>query len=253
MWVFGGRSAIGTAHEKAALPCQDFWASRLSKAVPNRHVIALADGAGFAKHAESAACSSVNQALEGMAEYTGDLRDIGMNEVCDWLSKVRERLSAEAKEAQCDLTDFSCTLLGALVEGEEAYFWQIGDGGWVVQTERGIEVATWPSSGEFINQTVFATSATALTEWTHAFITHTQTILGFTDGLEHLCLDFPNKAVHEPLVTKLFSSLSTEPSPVEVEDHLESFLSSRLVNDRTDDDKTMVLAWQRSAAKDANG
>ena len=253
MWDVGGRSVIGTAHEKVALPCQDCWVSRPHRGLSNRRLIALADGAGFAKHAEAAARIAVERAVEQMAEYSGDLHDIGADEVHDWLSSVRERLAEEARETQCDLGDYSCTLLAALIENEEAYFWQVGDGGWVVQTQQGIEVATWPSSGEFINQTVFATSERALSEWTHAHIPKIQAILGFTDGLEHLCLDFPNKAVHRPLVAKLFASLSNCPSPSEVENHLQSFLSSDLVNDRTDDDKTMVLAWPSHVAKNANG
>ena len=67
----------------------------------------------------------------------------------------------------------------------------------------------------------------------------------FTDGIERLVLDFADLTPHEPF----FSSMII---PVErsekggrlsgLSQSLHAFLDSDKVNDRTDDDKTLILA-----------
>lgn len=244
MWVVGGKSVIGTAHERAAIPCQDFWITQSCAQETGRKVIAIADGAGFAKYADFAARISTEHVVNEMRSYSGALKDIGELDVLGWLSSVRRRLVSESEELEAKIVDLSATLLVAIFEGDEAFFWQVGDGGWVIQTDSGIEVATWPDSGEFINETVFSVSERAAGAFSNVYVKGIRAILGFTDGLEHLCLNYITKSVHAPLVTKLFAALEGNPEVGLLERQLGALLSSTLVNDRTDDDKTMVLAWK---------
>lgn len=225
------------------MPCQDAWASTVIKA-GSRLLVAIADGAGFAKLAEAASFKATAQALELMAAFSGPLEEVSEAHVMGWVEGVRNALAELAAENLCSIKECSSTILCAIVEGDEAYLWQIGDGSWVVETESGLEVATWPCSGEFINQTVFITSDDASEKWTHAYYEKVSRILGFTDGLEHLCLDFPNKAVYAPFVTKLFRALSQGSVQENVQEELARLLSSPIINERTDDDKTIVLIWR---------
>lgn len=218
-----------------------------------RILLAIADGAGFAKHADLAARIAVERALELMAACDRDLNDISEADISGWLTGVRQRLESEASASGTDLTDYSCTLLGALIENGMGHFWQLGDGGWVVQSANGIEVATWPSSGEFINQTVFVSSDGYWEKWTQASMKEITAVLGFTDGLEHMALDYPTQTARETFVGKLFAALASSPKPADVETQILSLLSSQLVNERTDDDKTMVLAWRKTAEANADG
>ncbi len=253
MWKTVGKSVIGTAHQSTGAPCQDFCSSLRVEDSEKRLLLAISDGAGFATHAAEAARLSVEKALALMAAFSGKLSEISETIITEWLGEVKKHLEAAAAEKGVATTEFSCTLLGAIVQGESAHFWQVGDGAWVVQTKRGIEVATWPYSGDFINQTIFATSAGAFEHWTHAAIQGVSAVFGFTDGLEHLALDYPNKKAHAPLAMKLFGVLSANPSEEEVAASIEAFLGSTLVSDRTDDDKTMLLAWRESPALHVDG
>jgi hypothetical protein len=253
MWKTVGKSVIGTAHESTGAQCQDFCSSYRVEGGVERLLLAISDGAGFAIHAAEAARLSVEKALALMAEFSGKLSEISEASITEWLGEVKKHLEAAAADKGVAATEFSCTLLGAIIEGESAHFWQVGDGAWIVQTKKGVEVATWPYSGDFINQTVFATSPTAFEHWTHAAIQGVSGIFGFTDGLEHLALDYPNKKAHEPLALKLFNALSANPSEDEVGVSIEGFLGSALVSDRTDDDKTMLLAWRESPALHVDG
>ncbi len=253
MWALAGQNVIGTSHEKSGLPCQDYWAFKKTEKNGGRVLVALADGAGFAKHADSAAHIAVEHALDLMAAYEGDLKEISETEISNWLSSVRQRLESEALKSQVSLSDYSCTLLGALIEGRNGHFWQLGDGGWVVETVRGIEVATWPSSGEFINQTTFVTSGNYLDNWTHAFMADINAAMGFSDGLEHMALDYSAQTARESFVSKIFGAVNPSSRPVEIESQIASLLSSVLINERTDDDKTLVLAWHATVETNVHG
>lgn len=253
MWALAGKSVIGTAHETSGLPCQDHWATQAAGSAGERILLALADGAGFAKHAEVAARIAVERVLELMAACDRDLNDIVEADINAWLTGVRQRLETEASASGTELTDYSCTLLGALIENGVGHFWQLGDGGWVVQSANGIEVATWPSSGEFINQTVFVTSDGYLDRWTQASMKEITAVLGFSDGLEHMALDYPTQAARDTFVGKLFAAVASSPQPADIEAQISSLLSSQLVSERTDDDKTMVLAWRIPTEANVHG
>jgi len=253
MWVVAGKSVIGTAHKKTGLPCQDFCGVRLLES-PCRLLLAISDGAGSAKHADKASKMAVDCLLNLMAAYTGELTDIGEKEVLEWMAGVKTALQTEADSVQGSLRDFSCTLLGAIIQGSNGYFWQIGDGGWIVHTKgkKNVEVAIWPFSGEYINETVFVTSEDASEKWAHAFLPEIDAVLGFSDGIEHLVLDFPGNRAHEPFVRKIFTSLHHGVEATQVENAIEELLSSDLINERTDDDKTMVLAWANADPENAS-
>lgn len=252
MWEIAGKSVVGTSHQANSLPCQDAWDFRRTEQNGQRIFIALADGAGFASQAEAAARLAVEAALDAMSAYVGPLEDLGERELGKWLEHVRQIVKAAADKSDVSIKEYSATLLGAIIEGTHGYFWQLGDGAWIVKNASGIEIATWPCSGEYINQTVFITSEEALVKWTHAYVKDLTALLGITDGLEHICLDYPNKVAFQPFLAKVFSALKAG-SSVDIEENIEGLLSSPLINNRTDDDKTMVLAWNRLELQDANG
>jgi Protein phosphatase 2C len=184
--------------------------------------------------------------------FTGSLAQIDETQCASWLAVVREAIFAAAKRDNAEDSDYATTLLFAVFEGNEAYFWQLGDGAWVVDTGEKIEAATWPATGEYINETVFVTSSDAAEEWVQAYYPHIDSAIGFSDGMEHLCLDFASRRPHLPFVEKVFSHLGTLPTVEHIEQQVESLLSSPLIEERTDDDKTMVIVW-RHRADNANG
>jgi hypothetical protein len=247
MWCSVGKSIIGTQHQRAGLQCQD---ANGASTIANRRLIALADGAGSAKYGQQGSSIAVNTILGLLTTFEGPLNQIDANKCSEWLGTVVGAIAATAKQDNAELSDYATTLLFAAFEGSEAYFWQIGDGCWVVDTGDTIEAATWPKIGEYVNETVFVTSTKAADEWTHAYYSSIESAIGFTDGLEHLCLDFALRRPHIPFVGKIFAHLNTSPEAAEIEVQLEQLLRSELVEERTDDDRTMVVAWRNRQKHD---
>lgn len=245
MWKHAGKSSIGSAHLAGNLKCQDYWDSKIHHNNSSRLLMAISDGAGFASAADIGAQLAVEECIGQMQMFDGQVAKIGANEVEAWLSAVQLALRNKAIECSLPESDFSCTLLAATIENGTGHFWQIGDGGWVVNCEAIIEAATWPYSGEFINETAFVTSEKAKNIWTQAYYENLTHVIGFTDGIEHLILDFPNRQAHVPLVSKLFQFSDTaKPDVARLEKAISDLLESSLVLDRTDDDKTMVFAYR---------
>lgn len=243
-WSCAGRSLAGGAHNQAGLPCQDFFAS--TNVANGRSVVALADGAGSAKCCQTGAKLAVETIISALANYPGSLKDITDVEALEFGRQVRNRLIEQSKADGNEIGDYACTLLASAFENGCIYFWQVGDGAWIVETTQGVECATWPYKGEFNNQTVFITSDNWESKWTPAIFEDVNAALGFTDGMEMFCLDAAARKPHFPFVDKIFSALRSDPSESEISLRIEQMLSSPVITEREDDDLTLVLIWKNS-------
>jgi hypothetical protein len=72
----------------------------------------------------------------------------------------------------------------------------------------------------------------------------------FSDGIENLVLHSATRTVHAPFFDAMFPPVRQHPSgfAADLSLGLEKYLLSPLICDRTDDDKTLVLATRRPAA-----
>lgn len=215
--------------------------------VSGRRVVALADGAGSAKCCEVGAKLAVETIISAINDHPGSLHDIMEATEIEFGRMVREVLFEKSRSEGNKIEDYACTLLAAAFEGGCSYFWQIGDGAWIVDTRGGVECATWPHKGEFNNQTAFITSDDWESKWTSAIFEDVVAALGFTDGLEMFCLDSATRKPHLPFVERIFSALRSQPSESEICLRIEQLLTSPLINQREDDDLTLVLVWRSSA------
>ena len=70
----------------------------------------------------------------------------------------------------------------------------------------------------------------------------------FTDGLQGLALHYESRRAHTPFFQPMFAWMRPAGSGYceGLSSSLTSFLNSKKVNDRTDDDKTLILATRRS-------
>jgi hypothetical protein len=172
--------------------------------------------------------------------------------VCDGAgSAVKDRADADDVASR----EFACTALGAVIGERRAVFLQIGDGAIVVSNRSEPEDygwIFWPQHGEFANQTNFVTQDNALEVLEfEAEDRCIDEVAIFTDGIERLVLDLTEKTAHAPFFRTLFGWLvKTEPAEVETEISispvLSTYLGSKQINDRTDDDKTLILATRRA-------
>ena len=66
----------------------------------------------------------------------------------------------------------------------------------------------------------------------------------FTDGLQRLALNYAARTAHAPFFRPMFAAVRGAPEGVadDLSGALANFLRSRPVSQRTDDDKTLILA-----------
>jgi hypothetical protein len=254
-WKLLYASVAGTSHERRLEPCQDY---ALARAVSTDNgevlVITCADGAGSRAHSSigsKLACIHFLRLASASIENGLPLNRVDAQVILQWHETVRGYLSLEAALMNCSLKDFGCTLLTAIVGDGVAAFSQIGDGAIVLRDSDRFEYVFWPQSGEYANTTYFLTDENYLTQIaTEIREAQIDEIAMLTDGLQSLALHYATRTVHAPFFEPLFRSLRESSSPDLLETPFRQFLNSSLLNSRTDDDKTLILASRQPSANE---
>jgi hypothetical protein len=247
MWklVFG--SARGTSHVRSGQPCQDYCFGSVTGTTV---VAGCADGAGSAELSHLGSRAAIDRFMELATTWqaqTPPERDT----IESWVDAARDRVLEAALTQAATPRQLACTLLGALVGDNWAAFVQIGDGVIVFDGDAGYELAFWPDNGEYANATRFLTDEDYRRHLRVEILARKVSDLALlTDGLQMLALDFTMARVHERFFTPLFKALRTGPSEETLRMSLLDFMDSKRVNDRTDDDKTLLLATRTDGPPD---
>jgi len=245
-WRVLAASVAGTSHAAAGEPCADSCAVRVlgGPGGAGTLVAVAADGAGTSPRAADGARLACLAIVEEAEREGTAVPGFARGDAVRWVESVRRRI-AEGAAGQQDPRDFACTLLVALVGARRAFFFQIGDGVIVYRRADGGWVpALWPQTGEYANTTWFVTDPDAGKRLQAAEAARVDEVALLTDGLQSLALRFRTREVHEPFFAPMFERLRGEAegcSEVLLAE-LRAFLESAPVNQRTDDDKTLVLA-----------
>jgi hypothetical protein len=229
-----------------ATDCQDFCGTRELGARGEVLVAAISDGAGSALHAREGAEIVVQQWLEHFGELlSGDgspadrIRSLTRDDALSVLEAVRDVVQRRAAHHEVSASEFSATLLGAVIGPECCFFAQVGDGCWVGRVGGVLGCITWPTHGEFASQTVFALSASAPEELQCAHIHHPVTaVAGFTDGIERISLHLSRRVPEPQFFLPLFQWVRQEGA--DAAPRIGAYLESEDVRSRSDDDKTLV-------------
>jgi hypothetical protein len=248
-WRLAGASVRGSSHEKASLPCQD--AHKWAQAAGDILVIAVADGAGSAPMSETGAWIAVETAVETACKAIGGVTDPGNLPDAEWdgllrraVEMAKESLTAEADRRSVPANSMATTLVLVVAGTQFVASVQIGDGSVIGVTTEGAMISLLkPSWTEYLNETVFLTSAEGLPS---ARPTIWRGQLGdlavLSDGLQMTALRMPSGDPHPGFFTPLFQFLKQQPNPATAREELIAFLSSPRLRERTDDDVTLVLA-----------
>ena len=245
-WNVIGASVKGMSHEKNGAPCQDAHAHRILN--DEVLVIAVADGAGSAAHADRGASLAVERSLETVERArTGALPDspeAWQRLIFHAFEDARNALCARADEEGLPVRTLATTLTVVVATPTALITGQIGDGIVVADSEQdGLFAATQPQQGEYAGETYFLTMDDAMARVAgRVYDRGAQALSVMTDGLTRLALELPGHAPHAPFFNPLFSFSQEKNDPAEAHHQLRAFLSSARVNARTDDDKTLVLA-----------
>lgn len=268
-WTAINYSAIGTKHKEQGLPCQDYSHYRC---YDDFIIGAVADGAGSAKYSARGAELAVKTTLSflsGTEDFSDSERiaEISkfhqpedkkalkksnqipseLEEIIDELSieicqTVRNTLIQEAEAIDCQLEDLACTLLVFIATSNWIGAMQIGDGFIVVRSEDGEpELVFKPDKGEYVNETNFITSDNFQTQLQVKILPAPKFICAASDGLEKVAIRFSNWEAYPGFFDPLEQCLQEKTSLEEKQDYLETFLDSDRINQRTSDDKTLLL------------
>lgn len=243
MWRIVGASVRGTSHCKSGAPCQDSSDYRRTFIgnVPVL-VVGIADGAGSASASDIGSAQAIRFLFQKVSSLHA-LRELNESVAKEWMLETRAHLSAIGEQTGLATSDLACTVLLAILSERDSIFIQVGDGAWVVEEESNLKCMTWPSGGEYANQTTFITSPT----WEDAFQYrrlegHILAVAGFSDGLQGLALQFASRTAHGPFFDPMFKALRAADDETDLKAPLIQFLASHPVVERTDDDKSLVLA-----------
>lgn len=244
-WSVIAAKAPGTSHLRKGEGCEDYY----SVEVVNGHsaCFIVSDGAGSAQMGAEGAKTVCEGAVNFIRRNVEPWTDASSYELLEYLIDL---LNAKAAECGLSIRELACTFVGAFFSAGKAHYVQIGDGGIVIKDDDGehsvYRPVFWPKNGEYANMTYFITDGNALA--------NTQTksdqpipyrLALFTDGIQRLCLNYENEAAHAPFFNKMFDAVDKAHTHEEfllLNTKLQEFLSSDAVNQRTDDDKTLVLA-----------
>ncbi len=251
MWKVIKASTVGTSHTESSLPCQDdCYADVIYIADGLDYLVCLvSDGAGSAKEGGKGAELACTTAISSIEATLNNPKSI-LDEACieEWVREIQKTIYKMADANSLTARDYACTFLGALLSPSKSVFFQIGDGAIVASNGYTQGVVFWPESGLYANMTNFITEDDALANL-NVSVTSSRIdeVALFSDGLQRLALSFEQRTPHSPFFEPMFSVLRNL-KPVELEsfdEKLRSFLNSPQINERTDDDKTLVLATRR--------
>ena len=258
-WRIVATSEIGSSHEKTGTPCQDNFVAKVFLDHDGDEVLAVvvSDGAGSASRADVGSATACRTLVEAVELFLGNSRfvdDISSDVLRSWIKLFQDEVMLKAEQEGLTSRDFACTLLFAAISSTASAIAQVGDGAIVVSDDDGWSWVHWPQRGEYANTTFFLTDP-ASTQRVAFSLTKSQIneVALFTDGLEPLVLDYASQTVHGRFFDQMFPAvraLSSAGLSQSLSEALRVYLRSRAICDRTDDDKTLVLATRRSNSRE---
>ncbi len=257
-WRYARASAIGLAHLTQNTECQDRFLCRAIETVEGEVLIAVvADGAGSTtdggRGAEIACELFVEQTAEFLQSSNASVKTLNEDFGRRWISYFQTKIAEIARENEKSPRDYASTLVAAVAGETGAAFYQIGDGALVYSTsgEAGsYRFGVAPDESEYVNMTDFVTDRTASERLRFRFVEEAvEDLILFSDGIFPVAVDYQINQPHEPFLMPMIAPLRNGSAADDLSEKLEKFLASPKINEKTDDDKTIILASRRKRVK----
>ncbi len=250
-WRYASASAIGAAHLSQNTVCQDRLLCRAVETAEGEVLIAaVADGAGSTsdgqRGAEIACEFFVSQVTAFLNSGNAAVSSLNIDFGKLWIAHCQTKIAAAANAEKKKIRDFASTFVGAVVGENGAAFYQIGDGAAIFSASgkpESYRFAIAPLESEYVNMTDFITDQTAVERLRYVFIAERlEDLILFSDGIFAVAVDYQTNQPHEPFLIPMIAPLRKGSANAGLNQKLESFLASPKLNEKTDDDKTIVLA-----------
>lgn len=257
-WRYAHASVIGLSHQNQDTDCQDRFACETFSADEGEILIAaVADGAGSTSEGEigaEVACETfVAQIKSFLSTKNASIDSLNETFAKHWIEYFQTEIKQKASEKEKDLREFASTLIGAVIGKTSGIFYQVGDGGAVFSTSgklQSYQFGVEPADAEYVNMTDFLTDETAFESLRFAKIDeHIEDLILFSDGIYSVAVDYQNNSPHEPFLMPMIAPLRNSAEVNGLNQKLENFLSSPKLNEKTDDDKTIILASRAMASE----
>lgn len=255
-WRIAHASAIGTAHINQNTECQDRFVCQTVHTKDGEILIAaVADGAGSTTDGQTGAEIACKFFVEEVGKFlqlvTPSVHLLNLDFGKGWTWFIQKKISKIAEKDKKNLRDYASTFIGAVVGEKCAVFFQIGDGGAVFsRSGENYQFAIAPEESEYINVTDFLTDETAAERIRFAIVEEKiEDIILFSDGIASVAVDFQTNQPHEPFLMPMIAPLRNGSASNDLNEKLEKFLASPKINEKTDDDKTIILASRHGGSK----
>ncbi len=250
-WRYANASVIGQAHLNQNTDCQDRLLLRTIETIEGEILIAvIADGAGSTSEggrgAEIACETFVEQISGFLNSGNASVKSLNADFGRFWISHFQQQIAGLARESKKDVREFASTLVGAVVGAESTVFYQVGDGGAVFSLNGASESYRFgiePEDAEYVNMTNFLTDENAAECLRFVLVEETvEDLILFSDGIYAVAVDYQKNKPHEPFLMPMIAPLRNGNAINGLNEKLENFLASPKLNEKTDDDKTIILA-----------
>lgn len=238
-WITGA-CAVAKQIRQHDSECQD--AYLIEKIGPDQVIAIVADGAGSVSKAKEGAQLTAKKAMQYMKEL--DLNDISqktLQQLHQIPVLIREDIRKEAKKKKEDPHDYASTLVATIFMPDRLLGLQVGDGFLVSGIEDEYDLVFSGKKGEYVNETSFVTDET-LDVQTFVQREPINFVALATDGLDHVAIDHRLNEAHIGFFKPFDTFLSEEPPKKLIDSELEKFLKSERLQQRSNDDRTLIIA-----------
>ena len=256
-WTWAAATCRGTSHVRSNTRRQDAFACTAIGAERDTFIAVVSDGAGSASmggEGASVACRTIASHAKAYFAAAQELTiapELPTDElVREWMLDARRRIFLAAEKREIKPREFASTIVFVICAESGTLVAHIGDGAIVFKPTDADQwlVASWPSHGEYASTTFFLTDEPEPLIKFSRFTDPISAVALFSDGMESLALELnehlPHQRFFETIIRPLQAS-SAEGRDSNLSSGLAKFLDSEKVNERTDDDKTLILAIRR--------
>jgi hypothetical protein len=249
-WRTVGASVPGPSHLAKNIPCQD--AHEYRDLGPDGMLMVVSDGAGSARLSDRGSSACCRAVAEFLAERHADLGILDPADLQDALTAARQELEKLAATEPAAVREFACTALILALFPSRVICAHLGDGAIVLQlADRKYLALSLPQKGDYANETCFLTDSGFLAETRLRELETPIPVIGaavFSDGIERLTLDLTSGEPFPPFFDPMFDHVRQTTDLDQLRNDLSVYLSSERLAQKSDDDKTLVLAANLQAS-----